>query len=105
MSGLLDRIWVERDAPPTGLYALTARASGPSLFSMKSLPQMTAAEMAALRALMNKTQAEMAVLFGVDLRTFRRWENNERSIPGPAVILARVYSKKTRNNEGFGDLF
>jgi DNA-binding transcriptional regulator YiaG len=51
---------------------------------MIALPQMSAAEMAALRKRLNK----MAALFGVDLRTFRRWENNERSIPGPAVILA-----------------
>jgi DNA-binding transcriptional regulator YiaG len=56
---------------------------------MSNLPQMSAAEISALRQNLNKTQAEMAALFGVDLRTFRRWENDERSMPGPAVILAR----------------
>jgi DNA-binding transcriptional regulator YiaG len=60
---------------------------------MTKLPQMTPIEMAELRKRLNKTQAEMAILFGVDLRTFRRWENNERSIPGPAVLLARYIAR------------
>jgi DNA-binding transcriptional regulator YiaG len=65
------------------------------------LPHMSAAEIAAMRKRLNKTQAEMAVLFGVDLRTFRRWENGERSIPGPVVILSRYILNDHEKVNGF----
>ena len=54
---------------------------------------MRAEDLKALRVKLDKTQAEMAMLYGVDLRTFRKWENKERSIPGPAVMLSRYIQK------------
>ena len=54
---------------------------------MNKLPKMTAEEIVKARATLDKVQREMAELLGVDLRTYQRWEGNERSIPGPAVLL------------------
>jgi DNA-binding transcriptional regulator YiaG len=56
---------------------------------MNKLPTMTAEEIIQSRATLDKVQREMAELLGVDLRTYQRWEGNERGIPGPAVLLLR----------------
>ena len=56
---------------------------------MKKLPTMTAGEMMTIRNRLEKAQREMAEELGVDLRSYQRWEYGERSIPGPAVKLAR----------------
>jgi DNA-binding transcriptional regulator YiaG len=56
---------------------------------MSKLPTMTADEINRIREKLDKKQREMADLLGVDLRTYQRWEANERNIPGPAVLLVR----------------
>ncbi len=59
--------------------------------AMAALPKMTAEDLRDIRVnVLALTQEKMAVEMGVDTRTVRRWENNERAIPGTAVILARI---------------
>ncbi len=56
---------------------------------------MTAADLRAIREALDVSQAAMAELLGVDIRSYQRWEAGERSIPGPAVLLAqRLKSEK-----------
>jgi putative transcriptional regulator len=50
---------------------------------------MTPDEMRAIRDALGKTQREMAEIMGVTLRGYQNWEGGERSVPGPAVLLAR----------------
>jgi DNA-binding transcriptional regulator YiaG len=57
---------------------------------MAKLPEMTAQEFGDIRQSLGFTQEKMAEAMGVDIRTVRRWENAERSIPGTAVILAKI---------------
>jgi len=60
---------------------------------MSKLPTMTSEELHALRKSIGLTQEQAAEKFGVDIRSYRRWENGERGIPGPAVVLARILRK------------
>ena len=57
---------------------------------------MTPEELRAIRAEMGDTQAEAAARFGVNLRSYCRWEQGERQVPGPAVVLARLFLKLHR---------
>jgi DNA-binding transcriptional regulator YiaG len=52
-------------------------------------PKMTPDELKRIRATLENTQAEMGQALGVALRSYQQWEGGERSIPGPAVLLAR----------------
>jgi DNA-binding transcriptional regulator YiaG len=52
-------------------------------------PKMTSEELKRIRAALDKTQTEMGQALGVALRSYQQWEGGERSIPGPAVLLAR----------------
>jgi DNA-binding transcriptional regulator YiaG len=56
---------------------------------MSKLPTMTSEEMMTIRNRLEKAQREMAEMLGVDLRSYQRWEYGERTIPGPAILLAR----------------
>lgn len=56
---------------------------------MSKLPTMTADEIRRIREETGKNQREMAQLLGVNLRSYTRWEHGDRTIPGPAVLLAR----------------
>lgn len=51
---------------------------------------MTGPELRAIRRQLGLSQAEFARLFETDARTIRRWELEERSIPGPARVLALI---------------
>jgi DNA-binding transcriptional regulator YiaG len=53
-------------------------------------PRMTGQELRAIREFLGLTQDKMGKRMGVYGRTVRKWENNERVIPGPAVELARI---------------
>lgn len=66
--------------------------------AMSKLPTMSAAEINRIRERLQKKQREMAELLGVDLRTYQRWEANDRNIPGPAVLLAQ---RLLRDHEKF----
>jgi DNA-binding transcriptional regulator YiaG len=58
--------------------------------SMSKLPTMTSDELRAIRAEMGDTQAEAALRYGVATSTYKRWEQDVREIPGPAVVLGRL---------------
>jgi DNA-binding transcriptional regulator YiaG len=61
----------------------------------KPLPQMTAAELRSIREeTLKVSQAAMAELLGVDIRSYQRWEAGDRSIPGPAILLAKRIAKE-----------
>ena len=64
---------------------------------MTKLPTMTADELIEARATLDKVQREMAELLGVDLRTYQRWEGNERNVSGPAVLLMRLILSDHKN--------
>jgi DNA-binding transcriptional regulator YiaG len=68
--------------------------AGANAPAMSKLPTMTPDELRAIRAEMEVSQREFAELLGSDLRTYQRWEGGERSIPGPAVLLARIRLQK-----------
>jgi DNA-binding transcriptional regulator YiaG len=70
-------------------WTLDKTAIGRYQVDMTKLPTMTAEELATIRHRLDSSQREMAELLGVDLRSYQRWEYGERSIPGPAVLLAR----------------
>jgi DNA-binding transcriptional regulator YiaG len=57
---------------------------------MSKIPKMTPEEFCDIRETLKSTQDKMGDLMGVDTRTIRRWEKGERSIPGPAVLLAKI---------------
>jgi DNA-binding transcriptional regulator YiaG len=58
------------------------------------IPKMSADELKAIRAELRKTQSEMSALLGVTLRGYQNWEGGERTISGPAVLLAqKLYSE------------
>jgi putative transcriptional regulator len=40
------------------------------------------------------TQAEMAPLMGMSLSGYRKWEQHQRAISGPAATLLRVIAKE-----------
>jgi DNA-binding transcriptional regulator YiaG len=63
----------------------------------KSLPTMKPEELRSIRLALGKSQTEMAEALGVGLRTMQHWELGERSISGPAVLLARCLSAKEKS--------
>ena len=52
--------------------------------------KMTPDEFLALRVRLGLSHENMGVLLGVGDRTVRRWENGERDIPGPVVLLMDI---------------
>jgi DNA-binding transcriptional regulator YiaG len=51
---------------------------------------MTGAEFKAARVAMGLTREQLAEALESDFRTIRRWENEERAIPGPARVALRL---------------
>jgi DNA-binding transcriptional regulator YiaG len=51
---------------------------------------MSGEEFRALRDALGMTQEQLGKRMGVDGRTIRKWENNERNIPGPAIELTKI---------------
>jgi DNA-binding transcriptional regulator YiaG len=49
--------------------------------------KMTPEEFLAIRVRLGLSHDSMGALMGVGDRTVRRWENGERDIPGPVVLL------------------
>lgn len=45
-----------------------------------------------IRNLIGLTQSALAYEMGVDLRTVRRWEAGEVTIPGPVELLMRTWA-------------
>jgi len=52
-----------------------------------------------LRACLGLTQARAAALFGVDHRTWVKWEGAERSMPGPAQRLLLLIARYPDSRE------
>ncbi len=48
----------------------------------------------AVRKKVRLTQKEMAPLMGMSLSGYRKWEQGERSISGPAGVLLKVIEKE-----------
>lgn len=69
---------------------LTSTPCIPEVDGMSKLPTMTSDELRAIRAEMGDTQAEAAARYGVVTSTYKRWEQDVRVIPGPAVVLGRL---------------
>lgn len=51
---------------------------------------MIASQFAAIRERSGITIPQLAELLRSDVRTVRRWENGERSIPGPVSLLMEM---------------
>lgn len=63
----------------------------------EEFPTMQPDEMKSIRADMGLTQVEFGKLLGVPKRTVQNWEGGLRAIPGPAVILARIYFNEKKD--------
>jgi len=50
-------------------------------------------EAVALRRRLNLTQAEMAPLMGMSLSGYRKWEQGQRAVSGPAAVLLKLIEK------------
>jgi putative transcriptional regulator len=44
----------------------------------------------ALRRRLNLTQAQMAPMMGMSLSGYRKWEQGQRAVSGPAAVLLKV---------------
>lgn len=51
---------------------------------------MTSAEIRVRRTALGMTQGQLARLVGVDARTWRHWENGDRSMPEPVARLLNL---------------
>ena len=71
-----------------GEEPLDQSGDGANAPDMSKLPTMMPEELRAIRTEMGDTQAQAAARYGVDLRSYKRWELGERAIPGPAVVLS-----------------
>lgn len=47
-----------------------------------------------IRARVRLTQAQMAPLMGMSLSGYRKWEQGQRSVSGPAAALLRVIERE-----------
>jgi putative transcriptional regulator len=54
------------------------------------------ADVRAIRAKLQKTQLEFALMIGVSVSTLRNWEQGRRRPDGPAMALLRVAAKKPK---------
>ena len=66
---------------------------------MTPLPTMGPEEFRQIRRELGKTQTEMAAIMGAGLRTVTHWENGDREIPGPAVVLARLLARLAKDKK------
>jgi DNA-binding transcriptional regulator YiaG len=79
-----------------GEEPLDQSGAGDNALVMSKLPTMPPEELRAIRTEMGDTQAQAAERYGVDLRSYKRWELGERSIPGPVVVLSGLLLKEFR---------
>ncbi len=54
---------------------------------------MTNEEFKAQQAKLGLTNTDMALVFGVSVRTIEKWRQGKRSVPGPAIQLIRICHK------------
>lgn len=54
------------------------------------------ADVKAIRARLDKSQTEFALMIGVSVATLRNWEQGRRTPDGPALALLRVASTEPR---------
>ena len=83
--GTRERIAAEQAKPPAE-RAGAARDWRP--------PTMRGLELRYIRHELGLTQSKFGEQMGVYGRTIRKWENSEREIPGPAIVLARLLLEK-----------
>jgi putative transcriptional regulator len=55
-----------------------------------------AADVAAIRGRLNKSQSEFALMIGVSVATLQNWEQGRRAPNGPALALLRVTAANPR---------
>lgn len=67
---------------------------------MRGQSMMTAAELRKIRATLALTQKEMAALLGAGMRSYQHWEDGDRPIPAPVILLARI---RLRDHADKGD--
>ncbi len=65
------------------------------LVAMPKPKPITAKELEAIRTALGKTQAEMAEMYGVTLRTYSRWASGNATIPLVVALAARSLTKKS----------
>ena len=64
-----------------------AKGEGPAIVHTPVEPRV-------VRTHARLTQAEMAPLMGMSLSGYRKWEQGQRRVSGPAVTLLRVIEKE-----------
>ncbi len=64
-----------------------AKGEGPAIVHSDISPR-------AVREAINLTQAQMALLVGMSLSGYRKWEQGTRSVSGPAAALLKVIRKE-----------
>ena len=64
-----------------------ARGEGPAIFHAPLTPRE-------VREHANLTQAQMAPLMGMSLSGYRKWEQGQRRVSGPAATLLRVIQRE-----------
>jgi putative transcriptional regulator len=64
-----------------------ARGEGPAILHVPVDPRE-------IRARVKLTQAQMAPLMGMSLSGYRKWEQGQRRVSGPAAALLRVIAKE-----------
>jgi putative transcriptional regulator len=64
-----------------------ARGEGPAILHAPVDPRE-------IRARAKLTQAQMAPLMGMSLSGYRKWEQGQRRVSGPAAALLRVIAKE-----------
>jgi DNA-binding transcriptional regulator YiaG len=69
---------------------------------MIKLPKMTPIEMETIRDKLNLSRPQMASRLGVTARTYQRWASGDRTIPGPAVLLAQRILRDHENVNKLG---
>ena len=70
-----------------GEAAAQARGRGPAVLHASATPRE-------IRKRSGLTQAQMALLLGMSLSGYRKWEQGTRRVSGPAAALLRVIQKE-----------
>ena len=72
---------------PLGEAVAHAQGNGPAIVHTPVTPR-------AVRKQVNLTQAQMALLMGMSLSGYRKWEQGTRRVNGPAVSLLHVIARE-----------
>jgi putative transcriptional regulator len=77
-----------------GLTEALAHAQGEKIDVVVHHIDIGAPDLKAIRKRMKLSQVAMAPLLGISVSGYRKWEQGERAVPGPARTLLRVMEKE-----------